>query len=356
MKYLEKILLILILPVLAQAQEIDQETNQGMVNSAATAYGMPPLLGSYPKTTEELAVAAEYDQMAAAGAIDEYRTVDRAFSDVYIKLGSPSGERFSTLIDAYKMSASENKPTAQDVLDAVKALDFGRYFNAGIEASRNSDDGFLLYKTPSLIKKGLKSLLPSRSKSFRRLIESSHARTLIFNHDFADILGIGSKARTVQVQDLISFTMHSKDSRLIKRNAGDAESMSKGFNAVADEADLKLSPVDPGKVVSHYSGTSQADVIIAAVTEHAAKHEDVVYLLAFYGYGRPKYQYFTVSISKGFINITFAADDNRPIPVVITSMPASRVDYSTLATAIDDFMKGKDEVPDLLGIWRISSH
>ncbi|WP_448215695.1 hypothetical protein [Endozoicomonas sp. 2B-B] len=349
MKYLWTILLILALPLKAPAEEI----NQGMIDMVSTAYGLS-VSGAYPETALVVGNSAYYEQMLAAGAIGNDHSVDPAFSEAYTALGAKAEENFSKLCEAYKLSASESKPTAQDVLDAMKALDFGRQFNAGIEASRNRDDGLLLYKTPSLIKKAFKSLLPSRARSFRKLIESSHARTMIFNinKDLVNLMGIGSKARTDQVNDIVSFTSNSKDSRLIRSNTGNAEGMSKGFNAVAGGSGLQLSKVDPGKVVSHYSGKSQADVIIAAVTEHAAKHEDVVYLLAFYG--QSKYQYFTVSIARGFINITFAADDNKPIPVVIASMPASRVDYSTLAAAINDFMRGKDEVPDLLGIWRMA--
>ncbi|WP_257281005.1 MULTISPECIES: hypothetical protein [unclassified Endozoicomonas] len=350
MKYLKMCLLILALPLQASAEEMNQE----MIHSAATAYGLD-ISGQYPSTAEENRASAIHEQMLAAGVIGDDHTVDRAFSEAYTALGSKkANENFSQLCEAYKLSASENKPSAEDVLNAMKALEFGRHFNAGIEASRNRDDGFVLHKTPSFIKKGIKALLPSHSRSFRKLIEHSHARTMIFNinKDLANILGIGSKARNDQVKDIVGFAMNSKDSRLIRSNAGNAEGMSKGFNAVAGGAGLQLSKVDPGKVVSHYSGKSQADVIIAAVTEHAAKHEDIVYLLAFYG--QSKYQYFTVSISRGFINITFAADDNRPVPVIITSMPASRVDYSTMAAAIDDFMRGKDEVPDLLGIWRMA--
>ncbi|WP_153301621.1 hypothetical protein [Endozoicomonas arenosclerae] len=349
MKCFRTILLILALPLQALAGEITQE----MMNTAATAFAMN-YSGLYTMNAEGASNAAFYGQLQAAGAVSDDHILDPAFAEAYEALGDEAEGSIARLCEAYKLSASENVPSAQDILDAMKALEFGRNFNAGIEASRNRDDGFLLYKAPSLVKKGVKKILPSHARSFRKLIESSHARTMVFNYnkDILKLLGIGSKTRTDQVKDIVSFVSNTKDSRLIKSKASNAEGMSNGFNAVAGGAGLQLSKVDPGKVVSHYNGKSQADVIIAAVTEHAAIHEEVVYLLAFHG--QSKYQYFTVSISKGFINITFAADDNRPVPVVITSMPASRVEYSTLAAAIDDFMRGKDEVPDLLGIWRMA--
>ncbi|MGI9278702.1 MAG: hypothetical protein ACR2PX_03615 [Endozoicomonas sp.] len=349
MKYLRTILLILALPLQVTAGEITQE----MMNVAATAHAMS-VSGLYSMNAEGAGNAAFYEQLKAVGAVSDDHTLDPAFAEAYELLGESAEENLGKLCAAYKLSSSENEPTAQDILNAMKALAFGRAFNEGIETSRNKDDGFVLHKANFLVKKGIKKVLPSHAKSFRKLIEKSHARTMLFNFnkDILKMLGIGSKARTDQIKDVVSFVMNTKDSRLLKSKAGDVEAMSNGFNAVAGGAGLQLSKVDPGKVVSHYSGKSQADVIIAAVTEHAAKQEGIVYLLAFYG--GSKYQYFTVSISKGFINITFAADDNRPVPVIITSMPAHRVDYSTLAVAIDDFMRGKDEVPNLLGLWRMA--
>ena len=309
------------------------------------------VLGEYSMNAEGEANATFYDQLSKAGAIRDDQTLDPAFAEAYSRLGGRAEGLFSQLCKAYQFSATEESPSAEGLLAAVKALEFGAEFNKGIAHSRNKKDGINWGKTNKFVRSLVKEAVVSRAGDFLDAIADAKGKLLIFNNKVIDKL-YRSKMRTPQVGSIVGLVEDSKVDNEIQSSLGNSSRMQSAFQKVARDSGLQLHSVIPGKVVSYYSGHDLAEVIMSALVVHASRLEGAVYLLAFNG--PSKYQFFTVSLYEGYINITFAADDSNPVPVIVATMPIDRVSYGRLYSSIERFMEGRQKVPDLMGIWRIA--
>jgi hypothetical protein len=339
--------LIFMAPALWAMQGVSQEE----INHAATAYSMS-ISGEYSMNAEGEASAVFYEQLTKAGAIRDDQTLDPEFAEAYSRLGDRAEGLFSQLCKAYQFSATEESPSAEGLLAVIKALEFGAEFNKGIARSRDKKDGIYWGKTNKFVRSLVKEVVVSRAGDFLDAIADAKGKLLVFNNKVINTL-YRSKERTPQVGSIVDLVEDTKVDRNIRVSPSNRFRTQFFLQKVARDSGLQLHSVIPGKVVSHYDEQDLAEVIMSALVVHASKLEGAVYLLAFNG--PSKYQFFTVSLYEGYINITFAADDSNPVPVVVATMPINRVNYDRLYSSIERFMEGRQKVPKLTGIWIIAN-
>ena len=134
--------------------------------------------------------------------------------------------------------------------------------------------------------------------------------------------------------------------------------MKKAFDNLAvsyAKADLH-EVVDWQEPEDHQPG-DVSKVVTQAVLDYATKQPGTVFLLPFYG--ERKYQFFTLSLGSKSLNISFAIDDSRPVPILVASIPYQEVSVEAISSSIDYFMQRKSSdkerhrVPLLLGLFEM---
>ena len=270
----------------------------------------------------------------------------------------------SLLIKAYEKMEDR---TPQNLIQTAKALRYGIPFHEAIAETIKQQSSLLSYLLYTLTYFGQYDLMTAHRAPMFEVAYDCGASPIVLNGGgFSQYLS--SPYPTEELKQQTLFMQECKISEQLQKQIGQKGSMRENLKRLAGEFDnsamFDVTPKRTSKrpiAVSSTVEVFQSIPTLSDVIHMAMKNEGMMYFFMFKG--ARKYQFFLLGSYKGKLNLFYVADNKRPTPAIVFSMPTGKKinyfnrdmdphDYyeSVLAIAINTLMNGKkerDRVPTL---------
>lgn len=336
--------------------------------------------------------AEQYQKLLDAGVIveePEYK-VDEIFVSAFKELKISSSDHFDFLITAFTSPIYKTSPSLQLLISLYRSVFYGSSVQANMQSVSNWDFGsgytlwflanFPLYR---VFKPHLKQFLNStyvNSATPTLYNVDSHVINAALsseNEDYWEDLGkeigffilkqLSCKPAGKELRNEISFMESCKLSKnSVYRDLKDLkhnESYVLDSVTTSGPSKIRLTPV-PGYFIDfsrqhatpeEYSRKSLHHVMNKVIED---KTEGALFFILYRG--ADKYQFFTLGVYQGFLTLSYIVDDHPPTPFLSFLIPMDGMKLDALIDGIHyqlhQSKSDHDMVPDLQGVWMMSSH
>ena len=266
---------------------------------------------------------------------DNKETQDYSFADQFrqlTQLGLIRSENLqvnSLLKKAYEKMEDR---TPQNLIQTAKALRYGIPVHEAISEAIKQQGYFLSYSLLGLTYLGTNEVFDKHRAPLFHVAYDCGASPVVLNGG-GPIHYLSSPYPTDELEQQTLLMEDCKMSEQLQQQVGQAGSMGAELKRRVNQFD--------GLSTSDFAMKSSESMNVIKDTILAArKNEGMMHHLLFTG--ARKYQFFLLGAYKGKLNLFYVADDKRPTPVVVFSMPQDVNDIS-LTEAIYKIMNGKKE-------------
>ena len=257
----------------------------------------------------------------------------------------------SLLIKAYEKMEDR---TPQNLIQTAKALRYGIPVHEAIAKAIEQQSSLLSYSLYTLMRLGKAGVFDSHRAPLFEVAYDCGASPVVLNGG-GPLHYLSSPYPTDELEQQTLFMQECKMSEQLQRQVGQEGGMSAELKRLASQFDdlevsdfaMKRSEIFTAFAINNPSEVIEPMNLIKDAIFTARKNEGMMHLLLFKG--ARKYQFFLLGAYKEKLNLFYVADDKRPTPVVVFSMPGDVSEYF-LAKAIHEIMNGKkerDRVPTL---------